>query len=366
MLLLPLPCPGHRGLCGAFVVDKRKASAGAPKHCRGRALVPSGGALMPEKPIAELFRDFPVEPSETWGPRWLCPDLSTYGVLRKVRVLLCLWSMTGTGGTMTNRASKPMQRRLKLCCAMRRRAREYCDLATPPVSSEARMAELEVIVDRWHAGHKPSLLKAVVQTVQSLLSQLKDEMLPEVYERLRLFEADEGSPAFHKSREFVCKAVLTIDQEVKHAKMQTFLQAELPTVDTELLARKFPGIWGCSIETRMKPTLAWLEDVGLSQGQVAKVIAVFPSVLGLSIEANLKPTVAWLEDVGLSQPQVAKVIAAKPQVLGYSIGANLKPTVAWLEDVGLSQSQVAKVIVVFPSVLGLSIEANLKPTVACA
>ena len=81
--------------------------------------------------------------------------------------------------------------------------------------------------------------------------------------------------------------------------------------------------------------MAWLEDVGLSQAQVAKVIATMPSVLGYSIEANLKPTVAWLEDVGLSQPQVAKVIAAKPQVLGLSIEANLKPTVAWLEDVGL-------------------------------
>ena len=107
--------------------------------------------------------------------------------------------------------------------------------------------------------------------------------------------------------------------------------------------------------------MAWLEDVGLSQPQVAKVIAAMPSVLGYSIEANLKPTVAWLADVGLSQPQVVKVIAAQPQILGYSIRANLKPTVAWLKDVGLSKPQVANVIAAFPSLLGCSVQGNLWP-----
>ena len=58
----------------------------------------------------------------------------------------------------------------------------------------------------------------------------------------------------------------------------------------------------------LKPTVAWLEDVGLGRAQVAKVVAGFPNVLGLSIEGNLKATVAWLEDVGLGRAQVAKVI----------------------------------------------------------
>ena len=75
----------------------------------------------------------------------------------------------------------------------------------------------------------------------------------------------------------------------------------------------------------------------------------FPPVLGCSIEGNLKPTVAWLEDVGLSRQQVAKVVAGFPAVLGYSIDGNLKTTVAWLEDVGLSRQQVAKVVAGFPS-----------------
>ncbi|CAE7300811.1 MTERF2 [Symbiodinium sp. CCMP2592] len=338
--------------------------------------------VMPEKPIQELFRDFPVEPSETWGSRWLCPDLSTYGVLRKEGAALFV-EYDGHYRHCDEQGCKADARKTEALLRYAPEGSRVLRLGHSAREFGGLDGRLEVLVDVWRAGHKPSLLKAVVQTVQAVLRELKDEMLPEVYERLRLFEADEGSHAFHKSHEFVCKAVLTTDKEAKRANMQTFLQAELPSVDTELLARKFPAIWGCSIKTRMKPTLAWLEDVGLNHGRVAKVIAMFPSVLGLSIDgnmkptvawledvglsqpqANLKPTVAWFEDVGLSQPQVAKVIAAKPQVLGLSIEANLKPTVAWFEDVGLSQPQVAKVIAAKPQVLGLSIEANLKPTVA--
>ena len=38
--------------------------------------------LMPDVPIAEAFRDFPVEKSEAWGSSRLSPDLTAYGVLK--------------------------------------------------------------------------------------------------------------------------------------------------------------------------------------------------------------------------------------------------------------------------------------------
>ena len=120
-----------------------------------------------------------------------------------------------------------------------------------------------------------------------------------------------------------------------------------------------PRVLSYSIDGNLKPTVAWLEGVGLSRQQVATVVATKPQVFGYSIEGNLKPTVAWLEDVGLSRQQVAKVVAGYSPFLGYSIDGNLKPTVAWLEDVGLSRQQVAKVVAGCPAVLGCSVENNL-------
>ena len=57
--------------------------------------------------------------------------------------------------------------------------------------------------------------------------------------------------------------------------------------------------------------------------------------------------------MGLSQSQVAKMIATNPAVLTYSIETNLKPTSKWIEGLGLSRSQVSKMIARFPAVLWL-------------
>ena len=99
--------------------------------------------------------------------------------------------------------------------------------------------------------------------------------------------------------------------------------------------------------------MAWLEDVGLSRQQVAKVVAGFPQVLGYSIECNLKPTVAWLEDVGLSRQQVAKVVARFPSVLGYSIDNNLSRKYFLLRQF-FSKEDICSMIACLPQMLGLS------------
>ena len=87
----------------------------------------------------------------------------------------------------------------------------------------------------------------------------------------------------------------------------------------------------------------------------------FSRILGYSIEHNLKPKVVFLLQLGMTQGQVAKLIAAFPQVLGYSIKQNLTPKVEWFLQLGMTKGQVAKLIAVFPRILGLSIEKNLAP-----
>ena len=123
-----------------------------------------------------------------------------------------------------------------------------------------------------------------------------------------------------------------------------------------------PHILAYSIEENLKPTAGWILGLGLSQAQLAKVVAGNPHILACSIEQNLKPTAGWILGLGLSQAQLAKVVARHPQILGYSIEQNLKPTTDWILGLGLSKAQLAKVVAVWPGILWLSIEQNLKPT----
>ena len=316
--------------------------------------------LMPEEPIAEAFRDFPVQRCEEWGSSKLCPDLTAYGVLKATDAALFI----EYDGYYRHMEPPGLNRDVRKTSAL---------LKFVPVGSIVlRIAHKErqwkdnsvqVLVDRWQSEHVPSLHGAVRQVVASLLQSCRADLLPGLVSQLEgraPTQIDRHATAFAEDAELVGSALSSNMRAVEE-----FLQKEMqltPVQAARSIAR-FPSVLGLSIEANLKLKLQWIKGLGLSQSQVAKVIAASPSVLGLSLEANLKPTVEWIKGLGLSQSQVAKVIATSPAVLGYSIQANLKPTVEWIKGLGLSRSQVAKVIAAFPPVLGLSIEANLKPTV---
>ena len=321
--------------------------------------------LLPREPIGELFRDFPVKKSEVWGKPWLCPDISVFGVLKVEEAALFI----EYDGFFRHFEPQGQERDERKTTALLHYA--------PPGSHVLRIGRMHqdlsraenvthAVVDAWRAGHEPSLMKVVQQTVRALLQRFELLLQQDVCERLSSYDVAEPKQDFPKATTFASEALLTKAVESKKMSLYAFMEEELQFTSTRLetLAGKFPRIWGINIESRLKPTVVWLKDVGLSSHQVAKVVARFPQVLDCSIDANLKPTLAWLEGVGLNRQQVAKVVACHPQVLSRSIDGKLKPTVAWLEDVGLCSKQVVKVVARFPQAFSCSIKANLKPTVA--
>ena len=312
--------------------------------------------LMPDVPIAEAFRDFPVEKSEAWGSSRLSPDLTAYGVLKTTDAALFI----EYDGYYRHMEPAGLARDMRKTSALLKFA--------PAGSVVVRIAHFErlwkdkstqVLVDSWFAEHQPLLLKALNQVVASLLHQSRGRLDPTLVLRLEAFAAEEGC---NKDASTCAKeAELVGMSDSRRTNLEEFVCKEV-CVNTWQIAKviaKFPRVLGYSIEANLKPAVEWIKGLGLSQSQVAKVIATFPQVPGLSIEANLKPTVEWIKGLSLSQSQVAKLIAKFPPVLSTSIEANLKPTVEWIKGLGLSQSQVAKVIAACPSVHCLSIDANL-------
>ncbi|OLQ01400.1 hypothetical protein AK812_SmicGene15874 [Symbiodinium microadriaticum] len=313
--------------------------------------------LMPDEPIAEAFRDFPVPKSKEWGSSRLCPDFSAYGVLKRAGAALFI----EYDGYYRHMEPQGLRRDVRKTSALLKFA--------PAGSVVLRIAHKErpwkdksvqVLVDCWQSEHVPSLHKTVEQFVASLLQSCRTELVPGLVSRLEVRvppQIDKHAKTFAMDAELVGNASST-----NRLALQEFLRKkmQLSTVQVAKSIVRFPSVLGLSIEANLKPTVEWIKGLGLSPSQVAKVITSFPQVLGLSIEANLKPTVEWIKGLGLSQSQVAKVIATFPAVLGLSMEANLKPTVEWIKGLGLSQSQVAKVIATFPQVLGLNVESNLR------
>ncbi|CAE7203743.1 MTERF4 [Symbiodinium sp. CCMP2592] len=319
--------------------------------------------LMPQTPIRELFRDFPVGPSQE--PRWLSPGIAAFGVLQDERAALFV-EYAGSDGHTDAQDGKGDELKTNALLQYAPEGSRVLRVCHTARDSREQDNTVEAIVNVWREGHEPSLMKAVSQTVWVLLSSCHIALREDVRRHLEAFTVDEPKPRFKTACAFTSKPVLIEDIRSKTSQVLAFLEGDLAFSSTQVkaLARRFPRIWHISVDDRLKPVVAWLDDIGLSRQQVAKVVAKHPHLLGCRIETNLKPAVVWLEGLGLTRQQVAKVISAKPQVLGCSLENNLKPKVAWLQDLGLSPKQVAKVFAGSSSILGCSVKGNLQPTVA--
>ena len=318
--------------------------------------------LMPQTPIGELFRDFPAGPSRE--PQWLSPGIAAFGVLEDEGAALFV-EYDRTDRNSDEQAQNDEELKTKALLHYAPAGSRVLRIGHRARDFGWQQKSLDAVVNVWREGHEASLMKAVSQSVWVLLSSCDIALREDVHQRLHRFAVTEPKTCLRKACEFSTKVLLASEVKTKKANVTAFLKEHLDFSQSrsQALVGKFPRILR-SVEGRLKPIVAWLEDVGLSRKQVAKVVAGFPPVLSYSLEANLKPTVAWLGAVGLSRMQVAKAICASPSVLGRSIEAKLKPTAAWLEDVGLSRKQVVKAVAGHPQILGYSVEANLKRTVA--
>ena len=361
--------------------------------------------LQPQEPIKEVFRNFPVEKNEKWGKNLVSPDMAVYGALKLKEAALFLEydgyyrHHTPAGRLADVRKSKALLMHAPAGSQVLRIAHAHRGLK---FAGEMR----EIMVDSWRVGHDASLLRTICQIVEKLLTSVGHLLQPDLRASLQDLLVSPASnlraaAAVEFTQQLLAEQSLRVNMSSVHdllcmqlnlsswhasqlkdelgnrgsaldaynfegklAPITRWLQdLGLKNAEVAKVIASFPAVLGCSIEENLKPTVQWFQDLGLKKAEVAKVVARNPQVLGYSIEENLKPTVQWFQDLGLKKAEVAKVVARNPQVLAYSIEGNLKPTVQWFRDLGLKNAEVAKVIARFPAVLGYSIEENLKPTV---
>ena len=383
-------------LCGAPPWWQR----GWPRHRIGSVaeaelLAPLAELLMPQMPIAELFRSFPSP--KGWGGNYLEPDLAAYGVLKDENAAL----FVEYDGYWRHGEKEGMKRdRMKNAALLKYAPKgSYVVRISHTISSPLQDNNiLWVSAQTWRSDSPVLASKIYCEVIMQTLSGLKHTLCPKVMDRLQL-KSKEGTrlrsagvihfmktakaaksgntldeiSMFLKGEGFGTKELdlmlekaivpgMSIDKKLRPV-LQWFSDLGIAKIQVARVVSRTPKTLSLSVEQNLKCTVQWMLDLGLTKDQVAKAVAKLPPILGLSIEQNLKPSVQWLLDLGLTKNQVAKVVATHPQILGLSIEQNLKPSVQWLLDLGLTKNQVAKVVATHPQILGLSIEQNLKPTV---
>ena len=347
-------------LCGAPPWWQR----GWPRHRIGSVaeaelLAPLAELLMPQVPIAELFRSFPSP--KGWGGHYLEPDLAAYGVLKDANAAL----FVEYDGYWRHGEKEGMERDRIKNAALLKYAPEgsYVVRISHTISLPLQDKNvLWVSAQTWRSGSPGLVSRVHADIIEQTVTGLKHKLCPQVVQRLQLQTQSCKQVPSTNVVDFLQgartgKAGNTMDEI-----SQFLVSAGFSAIELDMMLEKVL-VPGMSIEQTLRPKLQCLLDLGLTKRQVAKAVASYPPVLGLSIEQNLKPTVQWIADLGLVKTQVAKAVANHPQILGLSIEQNLKPTVQWVADLGLAKTQVVKAVASHPRMLGLSIERNMKPTV---
>ena len=202
---------------------------------------------------------------------------------------------------------------------------------------------LWICVHTWREGNSKKLSCAFNHVVTQMLDALEEALDKKTLRQLQMQR--------HTGTVHVSNCTRVVQEATTVARGGNSLEEIAMFLDNDGYSRKCIDLMlkcsfscGQHIETKLKPRLQWLQHVGLSHDQVAKVVAAFPGILRYSTEQNLKPTVQWLSDFGMSKTQVAKAVARNPRLLGYSIKRNLKPTVQWLLGLGLNKAELAKAL----------------------
>lgn len=101
-----------------------------------------------------------------------------------------------------------------------------------------------------------------------------------------------------------------------------------------------------TLNDKVKPAMAFLlEELNFSREEVLGIITRFPFVLTYGVKSHLRPQVAFLLSLGVSQEELNGLILSRPQVLG----AGIDSVVEYLKrSRGIKRHDIGKLLETWP------------------
>ncbi|GMH44454.1 hypothetical protein BSKO_12406 [Bryopsis sp. KO-2023] len=97
-----------------------------------------------------------------------------------------------------------------------------------------------------------------------------------------------------------------------------------------------------TVESDMKPLVAYLKSYDLSNEEVVRLITMYPPILCYSIEEQIEPLLTYLKGVGLKEP--IKILVQRPSLLGLKVTPFLEKVVEYVKEHDFSEEAMANVL----------------------
>lgn len=122
-----------------------------------------------------------------------------------------------------------------------------------------------------------------------------------------------------------------------------------------------PRLLSYSVDQKLRPTVAFLQTLGLGKTETGRMLTICPNVLGYHLNNRLRCSVDYLKAIGLHDGELRKLLTFFPNVLIRKPEVTFKPVVEHLRGAGFTAQEVATMVAGYPPVLTRSIRNSVQP-----
>ncbi|KAL5739939.1 hypothetical protein ACOSP7_028829 [Xanthoceras sorbifolium] len=134
----------------------------------------------------------------------------------------------------------------------------------------------------------------------------------------------------------------------------TFLlrEAGVNGSDLKRVINRRPRLLVCSVKTRLRPTLNFLQSIGIAE------VNKHTYLLSCSVEDKLIPRIEYFKNIGFSHKETTNMFRRFPQLFNYSVKDNYEPKLNYFV---MEMGRDLKELKEFPQYFSFSLENRIKP-----
>ncbi|KAI4298340.1 hypothetical protein L6164_031913 [Bauhinia variegata] len=122
-----------------------------------------------------------------------------------------------------------------------------------------------------------------------------------------------------------------------------------------------PMVFCIDLQTTIVPKVRFFQELGVRDDAIGNMLVKFPTLLTYSLHKKIRPVVIFLmTKAGVSEKDIAKVVALGPELLGCSVVHKLEVNVKYFLSLGIRLRQLGEMIADFPMLLRYNIDV-LRP-----